>query len=167
MTSKYTTVIGVDPDSDKSGFAVARDKELISLHNLRIEEVEGFLSTFDVSNTIVHVEDVTKRTSAFTAIKATGIKLPKLPNAKVYITKSQLLRALKIAQDVGRNKAAESNVVRLIKELGFTVVLEEPSKKWKEGSEVNEFKKVTKWSKQSNPDTRSAAYFAYRGLLCK
>ena len=163
MYSTSKVSIGVDPDSKKSGFAVFVDGKLESLHNLAIEDVEAFLEPFNRETTVVHVEDVTKRTSAFTALAITGIKLPASPTARVYITKSQLLRALKIAQDVGRNKASEENVVNIIRKLGHTVKLHEPSKKWKEGAEAKEFKRITGWSGRSNPETRSASWFGYIG----
>lgn len=157
------TSIGVDPDSKKSGFAVYTDGTLTSLHNLTIDEVESFLEGFDKESTVIHIEDVTKRTSAFTALAIVGIKLPARPTAKVHINKSQLLRALKIAQDVGRNKASEENVLTIIQKLGMNYKLHEPSKKWKEGTEAKEFKLVTKWEGRSNPETRSAAWFGYKG----
>ena len=60
---------------------------------------------------------------------------------------------------IGKMQQSMIELVRWLDRFDINYVLHKVSKKWKEDEPV--FKKITGWSKQSNKDTRSAAYFGY------
>lgn len=142
--NKFSTVIGVDPDTEKHGIATYTDDKLENLQNLNtIEIVEKFRflndAVFSIENT--------------------------LANNFIYgrnRTKNNLVNQ-KIMLNVGRCQQSQIELMRWLDYYGMPYILNAPTKgNWADNEE--QFKRVTGWSKRSNKDTRSAAYFGYLAL---
>ena len=142
--NKFSTIIGVDPDTEKHGIATYTDEKLESLHNLNtIETVEKFRflndAVFSIENT--------------------------LANNFIYgrnRTKNNLVNQ-KIMLNVGRCQQSQIELMRWLDYYGMPYILNAPAKgNWADNEE--QFKRITGWSKRSNKDTRSAAYFGYLAL---
>jgi hypothetical protein len=142
--NKFSTVIGVDPDTEKHGIATYTDEKLESLQNLNtIEIVEKFRflndAVFSIENT--------------------------LANNFIYgrnRTKNNLVNQ-KIMLNVGRCQQSQIELMRWLDYYGMPYILNAPAKgNWANNEE--QFKRITGWSKRSNKDTRSAAYFGYLAL---
>ena len=70
---------------------------------------------------------------------------------------------MKISRNVGMNQQAMVELVRVLKAYGQNVMLVPPAKdNW--AKETPRFQRITGWTKRSNPDTRSAAYFGFLGV---
>jgi hypothetical protein len=142
--NKFSTVIGVDPDTEKHGIATYTDEKLENLQNLNtIEIVENFRflndAVFSIENT--------------------------LANNFIYgrnRTKNNLVNQ-KIMLNVGRCQQSQIELMRWLDYYGMPYILNAPAKgNWADNEE--QFKRITGWSKRSNKDTRSAAYFGYLAL---
>lgn len=142
MKTKY--VIGVDPDCKKSGVATFEDGKLVSLHNLDL------LTFIGVCNDWVGVEDVTFVIEDGNLISG------------LYHRNTNRNKAVqhKISECVGANKQRATDLIDIAKHYGIKVVTQKPRKgNWSDKTET--FQKWTGWNKQSNPETRSAAFFGY------
>lgn len=146
-------IIGIDPDSDKSGLATFFNDGLIRLDSKSLFEIhrhfEWLCEHPDYPNIQIHIENIAGTSHNFTAKKATSLP------AK-----------LKIARNIGRCEQAQIEIERIAKEFDIPVFRHSLSSKWKKGKrEIEEFKRLTGWEGRSNEDTRSAAYFGYIGML--
>ena len=139
-------VIGIDPDCQKSGLAVYKDGKLVSLHNLDFKSFCSAISNFEFGepgNTLFIVEDATKIKGMY---KRNRDNNPQKQAA--------------IAQKVGSVKQLGLCLIDYLELFGFTVIREKPSRKnW--AKDRTTFERITGWNKQSNEETRSAAYFGY------
>ncbi|NIB43790.1 hypothetical protein HBA55_29580 [Pseudomaricurvus alkylphenolicus] len=139
----YQRVIGVDPDSCKHGVAVYDSGKLASLHML---DLFGLVELVKEGECLVSIENV-------------------LANKFVYSRNDKGNRSVlaKISNDIGRNQQAQEEFCRLLAHLKVPYVLHRPqSGNWSERKAL--FEKVTGWTKRSNKDTRSAAYFGWLAL---
>ena len=137
-------VVGVDPDSKAHGLAVYEDGKLVQL---RQENLCSLVSGgwFSCWADLWVIEDV----------KA---------NKFIYSrnTKKGSL-GLSIAQDVGKVKQSQIELERFLEHHAQNVMLVKPqADNWAKNKE--QFEKVTGWTKRSNEDTRSAAYFGFLGV---
>ena len=137
-------IIGIDPDSKAHGVAVYDGKELIDLRNMTLMQIIDY--TTWCGDITVHIEDVNAMSAVFAQrTKARG-------NASVH---------MKMANSVGKCQQSQIELERFFEHKGIKVVKHKISKMWKK--DRKQFEIVTGWTKQSNEDTRSAAYFGFLG----
>ena len=143
-------IIGCDPDSDKSGWAVVKNGKLITVTCKSLVEIfEYFNGCKNHDKIELHIENVNGISAAFNARDK----------------KSPLSVKLKMAQHVGMCKQAQIEIERIAEHFGVKVVRHPVSKMWKDSKTGKAALKETfGYDGQSNEDTRSAAWFAYVGL---
>lgn len=143
-------IIGLDPDSDKHGIAIYRKRVLCDLMNLNTIQLYIHITTFEK-----------------TALKAGEIEIhmedPKRNSSSEFShhPKDKLKVKFKKSESVGKVKQAQTSIEQMADELGIKVVLYKNSSCWKKGADKKLFEKITGWTKRSNEDTRSAAWFGY------
>jgi len=138
-------VIGVDPDSKAHGIAIFENEKLVALHSFQLFELFDWLNenVSDKSGVIFSIED----TLATNTIYAKNRQAGKEAQSKVGI-------------HIGRCQQAQVELERMLARLGYGVTKSRPSRSdWKNNGAM--FERVTGWTKRSNPDTRSAAYFGW------
>jgi hypothetical protein len=146
-------IIGCDPDVDGKGFAIYVDGilihlcafGLISLHRW----IDRRLIMDDKIDIELHIEDLNANKSSS------------------FNHKSRQSKAVqnKISESVGRCKQMQLEVEKIAEHFDIKIVRHKVSSKWKDAAGKKEFEMATGWKGQSNPDTRSAAYFGFLG--CK
>lgn len=137
-------VVGIDPDSDKHGVAIYIDNKLCELKMCSTIEMVDFARLYPAS--LFSIEDVCANNFVY-ARNRHGSK-----NAQSAI-----------AMRIGRCQQAQTELMRWLDSLGVAYKLHKPQKgNWAENRP--QFEKVTGWDKQSNADTRAAAYFGYLAL---
>lgn len=138
-------VVGVDPDSEKHGFALYKNGELVECgRKTSIEIIE-----FAKANTtaVFAIEDV-------------------LANTFVYGRNTRSNKAIqsRIAMSVGRCQQAQYELMQWLEHYDIEFRLFKPQRgNWAKNK--TQFERVTGWSGRSNEDGRSAAFFGY--LLVK
>lgn len=137
------TVIGIDPDSDKHGAAVFEGGKLVQLEMVTtIHLVRKIIdSGFDTKSFLISIEDV-------------------MANQFVYARnrKGSTANQSKIAMHIGRCQQAQVELMRWLDHYSIPYVLHKPTKSnW--ANDKAKFEMATGWKKQSNADTRSAAFF--------
>ena len=139
--------IGIDPDLTASGVAMVQDGELTYLQSLTFFQLITLIECFPKA--IYSMENVMINKPLFG-------KYDKLP----------LKVKLKIAQDVGKCKAAAILIQQKLEIVGCVYELITPlkgtAKKCKTDAKL--FNRLTGWEGQSNPDKRDAAMLLYRYL---
>lgn len=143
--SKY--VIGIDPDSKAHGVAIYKDKELTELKCMPLTEfVMTLESLLTMSTSIeVHIENVCGNNAVFAERRG----------------RANFNTIAKMSNGVGKCQQAQIELERWCEHYSVKVVRHKVSKAWKK--EKQTFALMTKWGKQSNEDTRSAAYFGFLG----
>lgn len=147
-------IIGCDPDSDKSGFALLRNGKLsylgcLGLHPQLTNMLTQLTEEVEPKEIELHIENVNGISAAFNARDR----------------KSSLAVKLKVAQHIGMCKNAQSQIERIANHFGIKVVHHSVSKMWKDSKTGKAaLKEVFGYDGQSNEDSRSAAYFSYRAL---
>ncbi len=142
-------IIGVDPDSEKSGFAAYYNGKLVELTCYSLIDIYQFIKcelTDSNQEIELHIENV-KGVKGIFAQRTSG------KNKGV---------ALMMAQNVGMCKQVQTEIERIASSLSVKVVHHQVSKMWKK--DKSQFEKLTGWTGRSNEDGRSAAYFGYLGL---
>ena len=135
--------VGIDPDSSAHGVAVYEGKKLMQLYKLPLLEIMDLLNLHDKDNLKVSIENV----CANNFVYARNAQANKNAHAKV-------------ALSIGRCQQSQTELMRLLDKLDIPYVLHKPQKgNWAKDKTM--FERVTGWSKKSNEDTRSAAYFGY------
>lgn len=137
----YNVVIGIDPDSAKHGVAVYVDSKLVDLCALTLFECMQLMDKYPGSLWVV--EEVTK-------------------NNFVYARNDQKNKALQaqVGRSIGKCQQSMVELVRMLEIKGIEIVLIPPTKNnWAKDKE--KFERLTGWTKRSNVDTRSAAYFGF------
>ena len=145
--NKFSTVIGVDPDTDKHGVAIYSNGELVSLLKLNtIELVERFRFSSDL---VFSIENTLANKFIYTRNKTGNDEV----NHNDEVNQ-------KIMLSVGRCQQAQTELMRWLDHYGMPYILNAPQKgNWADNKA--QFKKVTGWQGRSNKDTRSAAFFGY------
>ena len=145
-------IIGVDPDSNKSGFALFIDGKLTELDCLPLMgfyfSLDNLCEKYGESNIELHIENVNGISS----------------NAFSVSRKDPIPVKLKKAEHVGKCKQAQIEIERIAEQLNIKVVHHKVSKAWKDSSTGKAVLKDLCWHGQSNEDSRSAAYFGYLGV---
>ena len=142
-------VIGIDPDSEKHGVAVYMNGTLIELtmlYGLDIVKKFDKINPMGSSNIIFHIENV-------------------MENQFVYKRNAQQNKSAqsKVAMHIGRCQQAQVELMRLLDAFELPYVLHKPQKgNWAKKKDI--FELATGWTKQSNDDTRAAAFFGYLGV---
>ena len=139
-------IIGIDPDSEAHGIAIYKNGILVVLTCGDLSEFMKILRHY-YNHAEVHIEDVNGVSAAFMARDKKGVTL----SVK-----------LKMAQHIGMCKQAQIELERMCEREGVKVVKHKISKVWKK--DKAQFQKATGWVKQSNEDSRSAAWFGYLGV---
>jgi len=139
-----SVVIGVDPDSKKHGIAIYIDGDLESLKMLDLMGCIDLVSEYtDAKWIIEHVDK----------------------NQFIYTRNNQKNKALqaKVGMAVGKCQQSQIELVRMLEHFNMKYKLIAPTKdNW--SKDKAQFTRFTGWTKRSNEDTRSAAYFGYLGL---
>ena len=143
-------VIGIDPDSAKHGVAVYQDGSLIDLELMQLVEVlsliDFHMGEIGIDNILVSIENVCVNTFVYTRNKSNN---PKIMS--------------KIGIAIGKCQQSQTELVRFLDAIKVKYVLHKPQKgNWAKNKK--QFEKVTGWTKQSNEDTRAAAYFGFLAL---
>lgn len=139
-------VVGIDPDSDRHGVARYIDGKLVLLEKLsNVEIVKNILDSIFVQGNelIFSIENV-------------------MANQFVYARNRQSSKSAesKIAMRIGRCQQAQQELMQWLDYYKVPYVLHKPqSGNWADKREL--FERITGWTKQSNEDTRAAAYFGY------
>lgn len=138
-------IMGVDPDSVKLATAEYVNGKLIHLECRMLPDL--IYRLWDAQqlgfNILVSIEDV-------------------LANNFVYArnNKSSKAAQAKVGLSIGRCQQSQAELMRWLDKIGVPYKLHKPTKSnWHDNKPL--FEKVTGWTKQSNDDTRSAAYFGY------
>ena len=141
-------IFGVDPDSKKHGAAVYIDGRLESLNRVPlIDLVTTIIDAEKVGEVVVSIEDACANNFVYSRNEQSN----KYAHAKV-------------AMSIGRCQQAQTELMRMLDHYKIRYVLHKPQKgNW--ANNKAQFEKITGWTKQSNEDTRSAAYFGY--LECR
>lgn len=142
-------IIGIDPDSKAHGVAVYIDGKLEILKSLSLEQI---LFLIHVNPSPMMEEDIEFHIEDVCAVGAAFMARDKKVNINV---------KLKMAQHIGMCKQSQIELERFLAHYGIKVVKHKISKMWKK--DKAQFEKVTGWARQSNEDTRSAAYFGWLG----
>ena len=146
-------ILGCDPDVDGKGFAIYERDKLVNLLKLSNIELLEFFKMQDtvgnIHNIELHIEDLCANKSSAFGHKS---RQPKQVQNK-------------ISESVGRCKQIQLEVEKIATHFDIKIVRHKVSSKWKDAAGRKEFERFTGWKGQSNPDTRSAAYFGYLGTL--
>jgi hypothetical protein len=142
------TVIGIDPDAEKFGYARYSDGELSTLANLAMPElVEKIFEAMNFSEVVVvSIENV-------------------MANQFVYARNTQSSKSAqsKVAMHIGRCQQSQVELQRWLEYYGIPYVLHKPqSGNWADKREL--FERITGWKGQSNADNRAAAFFGFLAL---
>ena len=136
-------VFGIDPDSQKHGVAIYKDGVLTSLMLLELFDLIDMIESDFSKEIFFSIEDV----CANNFVYARNEKANKYAHAKVSLS-------------IGRCQQSQTELMRVLTHLGYKYVLHKPQKgNWAKNKA--QFEKITGWKKQSNEDTRSAAYFGF------
>jgi hypothetical protein len=145
-------IIGCDPDVDGKGYAIYENGVLKSLEAFHLIDLFNFIDETSLSSkkpVELHIEDLcANKSSAFSHRRVD-------PPVVKY----------KKSESVGRCKQIQLEVEKIAEHFDIKIVRHKVSSKWKDAAGRKEFERVTGWKGQSNPDTRSAAYFGYLGTL--
>jgi hypothetical protein len=140
-------VIGVDPDSKKHGIAIYNDGKLIELNEWGIAELIESAHMLR-GEVLFSIEDVASQSFVYAR------------NVNSKAVQSN------IAMKVGRCQQAQIEFQRMLDHLGFKYVLHKPQRgNWAKKKAM--FERTTGWTKRSNEDTRSAAYFGFLEAIKK
>jgi hypothetical protein len=151
-------IIGCDPDVDGKGYAIYENGTLKSLEAFHLIDLFNFIDETSLSSkkpVELHIEDLCSNKSS----QFNWVRLP--PSQK----KKQDAINAKISEKVGRCKQAQLEVEKIAQHFDIKIARHKVSSKWKDAAGRKEFERVTGWKGQSNPDTRSAAWFGYLGTL--
>lgn len=143
-------IIGCDPDSKSSGFALFIDGKLTELDCLSLMGfyflLDNLCEKYGESNIELHIENV----------KA---------NKAVWHNKKGSQAAYGMTcQKVGQCKQVQTEIERIAEYFGINVVHHGVSKMWKDSATGKAVLKDLGWHGQSNEDSRSAAYMGYLGV---
>lgn len=144
-------VVGIDPDLVKSGVALVREGEILSLQALSFPQLLKFAADVDlaVPKPLFVVEDVEIDKTTYRRAKT---------NARTHAA---------IAQKVGQVKGVARVLVECLNDMGADVLqvkpLQGPAKRQAKG-DADYFNRITGWEGRSNQDTRDAALLALFGV---
>ena len=143
-------IIGCDPDSKASGIAIYENRELDQLKCMTLIDIFKLfyhlkVSRSDCIDVELHIENLN-------GISASAFHYSSKDNQAVKSFKSQ---------SVGKCKQVQVEIERIAEYYDVKIVHHKVSKMWKK--DRRQFELITNWKKQSNEDSRSAAYFGWLG----
>ena len=140
-------IVGVDPDSEKHGVAIYLDGKLYAIQSLELMQIyRDVVNVFRSDGILFSIEDVCANNFIYSRNKKKNEKVNQA-----------------IARSVGKNQQSQVELMRMLDSLDVKYKLHKPQKgNWAENKK--QFEKVTGWTKRSNKDTRSAAYFGFLEL---
>jgi len=147
-------IIGIDPDSEKHGVACYLDGKLVRLEMMNtIEIIDSFVNTILIQGEpLFSIENVLANNYCYQMKMAAGLSSA----AKSKIKQNRMMK-------VGRCQQAQVELMRWLDHYKKPYVVHKPqSGNWADKREL--FQKITGWQGNSNPDTRSAAYFGFLAL---
>ena len=138
--------IGIDPDVDKSGFAVWNKpaQKFESIEALGLAEIMSFFQVMKISIEIVVIE--------------AGY----MNKGNRHTFKGQTVAAAsKTGENVGRNHQRGMDIVEILEWMRIPYRLQKPitPNKWKDDAAY--FKTITGWHGKTNPEKRDAAMLVY------
>jgi len=138
--------IGIDPDVDKSGFAVWNKpaQKFESIEALGLAEIMSFFQVMKISIEIVVIE--------------AGY----MNKGNRHTFKGQTVAAAaKTGENVGRNHQRGMDIVEILEWMKIPYRLQKPitPNKWKDDAAY--FKTITGWHGKTNPEKRDAAMLVY------
>jgi hypothetical protein len=140
-------VIGIDPDSIKHGFAEYDNGVLIDLDEKQLADlIYRLCATHQDHDLLVSIEDV-------------------MANDYIYTRNQKQSKRVqtKVGVSLGRCQQSQVELMRMLEYYGIPYVLHKPQAgNWADKRAL--FERITGWTKRSNKDTRSAAFFGYLGL---
>ncbi|WP_236014047.1 hypothetical protein [Marinobacterium alkalitolerans] len=143
-------IIGIDPDSKKSGIGIVQNGQLIDLKTMNFFDLQEWTEEQHAAGAHFAVEDVQ-------ANKATYAR-----NIKRGSRQKEQAQMNCISQKVGRVKHSGELIVMWLDRIGASYTLVKPlggtAKAAKRKADL--FKKMTGWEGRSNEDTRDAAMLA-------
>lgn len=143
--NKPKILLGIDPDIDKHGVAIYKNGELIALHK------------WDAVNIVAYLEEIAGEYASCKAsiedVNANNFIYARNANSNRNIEKD-------IARRIGKVQQAQVELMKWFDNYGITYALHKPQKgNWADKRDL--FERITGWAKQSNEDTRSAAFMGY------
>lgn len=149
MESKI--IFGIDPDSDRHGFAVYESGDLRVCASATAVEIFTFHlpQWLSLGAVMFSIENV-------------------MQNQFVYARNRKITKAAesKVAMHIGRCQQAQLELMKWLDYYKIPYVLHAPQKgNWSDKKEL--FEKITGWTGRSNPDSRAAAFFGYLALQDK
>lgn len=145
-------IIGCDPDSSKSGMAFYLDNTLCKLECMTLINIyfkfESLSQQWSDKEIELHIENVNGISSnSFSVNRSDSLPVK-----------------LKKAEHVGKCKQAQIEIERIAEHFDIKVVRHGVSKMWKDSKTGKAALANLGWHRQSNEDSRSAAYFGYLGV---
>ena len=136
-------VIGIDPDSEAHGVAVYVDGKLEFLGNVSLM---GIINDPYFMDGHFSIENVCYNSAVF----------------EERVLRASAQAARRMANNVGMCQQAQTELMRALEWHQVSYELHRPSSCWKQN--IKQFEQVTGWTKRSNKDNRSAAYFGFLAL---
>ncbi len=138
--------IGIDPDVDKSGFAVWNKpaQKFESIEALGLAEIMSFFQVMKISIEIVVIEAGYMNKGNRHTFKGQSVAA-----------------AAKTGENVGRNHQRGMDIVEILEWMRIPYRLQKPitPNKWKDDAAY--FKTITGWHGKTNPEKRDAAMLVY------
>ena len=144
MADNY--VIGIDPDADKHGVAIYKNGTLIDLR---------MMNTTEIIQYVLPLEPMGGMAVQFSIENV-------MANQFVYARNQKASKAAqsKVAMSIGRCQQSQVELMRWLDYHEIPYQLHKPQKgNWADKRMI--FENATGWTKQSNADTRAAAYFGF------
>lgn len=138
-------VVGIDPDSERFGYAVYKDGKLIVCATATIVEI-----------VMIHLPALLEHDHVIFSIENV------MANQFVYARNQKSSKAAqsKVAMHIGRCQQSQVELMRWLDHYEIPYILHNPQKgNWADNKEL--FERLTGWAGRSNADTRAAAYFGY------
>ncbi|MFC4699367.1 hypothetical protein ACFO4O_04240 [Glaciecola siphonariae] len=140
-------IIGVDPDAQKHGVAVYRNKQLRELSTLTLVDIMKKIVAPAVEDESIELFFAIEDVCANTFIYSRNMK-------------KNLSLQSRVARNVGACQQSQVELMRFLDDLKISYALYKPtSGNWAKNKK--RFELLTGWNQRSNEDTRSAAYFGY------
>ena len=136
--------IGIDPDSEKSGVAIAVNGKIIELKTMRFSDLVYFLNEKKEIIGLVVVEAGWLNKSNWHVHPGATIR-----------------EAASIGNDIGRNHQTGILIVEMCEALNIRCRLSRPQKMNTVKNNAALFNKITGWDRKSNPETRDAAMLVF------
>jgi hypothetical protein len=133
-------IVGIDPDSTKSGVAMSEGGKLTRLVNLSFFDLTEFLRENAANISLVVVEAGWLNQSNWHLAR--------------YMSAN---KAASIGNDTGRNHQTGILICEVCEGLSIKCRLSKPNKKNITKNNAEAFKKITGWQGRTNPETRDAA----------